>query len=435
MSLLQGKTKALLAVAVVVLGLNFYTPSGLEPALSELSSIAALTKDEMTRIELTQAGEKIVLEKEAGIWRVTAPYADKADQARVISMILNFRKGIAMDVLVDETEQEAYGTDATNGIVVEIWGANAEPDISLTVGFDAGNGSTFVRLSNDANIYRARIGGRNRYAHSISDWRNQVLLDFELEEVSRFEWSDGQYPFALIHENDKWRLEPDPGWDLDAELITAMLEALGRMRIGVQSEAVIEAPTHRLKISFASGEARELLVGAQDMRQAVVQLAGEDKSVLVAARPIRLATQQMANYRNKQIFSLNPRQELDTLRFVHEGDDILIQQDLALGLWTVNRPSNIDLDMKLIFFMVNTLGTLRGTRIAEDITEEPAVAGKIILGLLGGGQAELVLYTHYEDGEVLVRKGDERTYFWISKEDADKIFQGFGRMPLNEREE
>ena len=386
----------------------------------------------MTRIEFSQAGEKIVLEKDNAVWMVRSPFEDKADQARVMSMILNFRKGISMDVLVDETEQDAYGTDATNGIVVEIWGQGSEPEISITVGFDAGNGSTFVRMSNDPNVYRARIGGRSRYEHQVSEWRNQVLLDFELVDLARVEMVEGDESFALIQEADSWRMEPDPGWDLDEEMITAMVEAVGRMRIGVNSEQPVEAISHRLNIQLKSGEVRELLVGAQDARQALVQVGGTDTGVVVAARPIRLATQNKESYRNKQIFSIVPRQELDTVRFIQGGEEILIQQDLVMGMWSVNRPSNIDLDMKSIFFMVNTLGSLRGTRIAERILDEPNVSGQIVLGLLGGGTAEFFLYDRIENEEVLVRKGGDDTYFWITKADADKIFQGFGRMPLNE---
>ncbi|MGC6507936.1 MAG: DUF4340 domain-containing protein [Myxococcota bacterium] len=435
MSFLQTKTKALVAVAIVVMGLNVYTPSGFEPDIAELNSIVALTKDQMTRIELSKAGEKIVLEKDNLMWMVRSPFEDKADQARVMSMILNFRKGISMDVLVDETEQENYGTDATNGIVVEIWGQGTEPDISMTVGFDAGNGSTFVRMSNDPNVYRARIGGRNRYDHQVSEWRNQVLLDFELTDLIRFEVSDGDDKFALIQDADSWRMEPDPGWALDEEMIPEMLEALGRMRIGVNSEQQVGSYSHRLSVELQSGEVRELLVGAQDVRQALVQLEGAEKGVLVAARPIRLSTQDRESYRNKQIFSIVPRQELDTLQFIQGGEEILIQQDLAIGMWSVNRPSNIDLDMKSIFFMVNTLSSLRGKRIAEGIQEEPFVSGQINLGFLGGGLSEFFLYDYGETDEVLVRKGDEETYFWISQDDANKIFQGFGRLPLNENVE
>ena len=74
------------------------------------------------------------------------------------------------------------------------------------------------------------------------------------------------------------------------------------MRIGVQGGQGLEAPTHRLKSIPKSGEALELLVGAQDTRQALVQIAGEAESVLVAARAPCLATQSMDNYRNKQHF-------------------------------------------------------------------------------------------------------------------------------------
>ena len=285
------------------------------------------------------------------------PFEDKADQARVMSMI-QIRKNL-MDVLVDETEQENYGTDATNGIVVEIWGQGTEPDISMTVGFDAGNGSTFVRMSNDPNVYR-RNGGRNRYDHQVSEWRNQVLLDFELTDLIRFEVSDGDDKFALIQDADSWRMEPDPGWALDEEMITEMLEALGRMRIGVNSEQQVGSHSHRLSVELQSGEVRELLVGAQDVRQALVQLEGAEKGVLVAARPIRLSTQDRESYRNKQ----NCPSARTRHTSIIQGGEGSYSTRPCHWMWSVNRPSNIDLD-EINIFMVNTLSSLRGTQVLK----------------------------------------------------------------------
>lgn len=435
MKIFQTKTKALFIVAALAVGVNLYTPSGFESNLESKVQISALTKDQMTRIELTKAGEKVILEKQDGIWNVVSPYTDKADQARVMSMILSFRKGIKMDVLVDEKETDAYGTDATNGVVVEIWGANPEPDISFTAGFDAGSGSTFVRLSNDSNIYRARIGGRHRFEHAIADWRNQVLLDFEANAVAEFEIIDSeQSSFKIVSDGQGWALSPDTGWDLDIEVIESMIQSLGRMRIGIKTELDLNEPTHQINVLLKSGESKQLLVGPVTAQMALVQ-SSSGPAVQVASRAVLQAIQPMVAYRNKQIFSYNPRQDLDTVQFLHGGADVLLQQDLALGMWKVNRPTNIDIDLKSIFFMVNTLASLRGVKIAENIAQDPEISGRIIIGLLGGQQSELLIFDLEEKGTVLVRNSDDTGYFWIKKEDASKLFEGFGRMLSNEIDE
>ena len=54
----------------------------------------------------------------------------------------------------------------------------------------------------------------------------------------------------------------------------------------------------------------------------------------------------------------------DTL--YHAVTDIIIQQDLSNGFWKVLQPSNVDLEMRDAFFMVNTLSTL------SSILEVPA---------------------------------------------------------------
>ena len=62
----------------------------------------------MTRL-FSQAGEKIVLEKDNAVWMVRSPLRTKQIRPESDVDDPNSRKGISMDVLVDETEQDAYG--------------------------------------------------------------------------------------------------------------------------------------------------------------------------------------------------------------------------------------------------------------------------------------------------------------------------------------
>ena len=61
---------------------------------------------------------------------------------------------------------------------------------------------------------------------------------------------------------------------------------------------------------------------------------------------------------DKRVFPIRSREELDLIRYTTAVTDIIIQQDLSNGFWKVLQPSNVDLEMRDAFFMVNTLSTL-----------------------------------------------------------------------------
>ena len=129
------KTKILLATAVCLLALNWWD-QGVDAQLNALPEFSAMTQEQIQKVQLQSAAETIILEKEDDVWWLRAPIQAKADQARVKALILNFRKSISMDVLLERENQEQYGLDAGNGIVAEFWTNSQEPEISFTLGFD-----------------------------------------------------------------------------------------------------------------------------------------------------------------------------------------------------------------------------------------------------------------------------------------------------------
>ena len=262
------KTIALLVVFLAFLALNF-VDVGTGYRLSEqLPTLPALDRKTVDRIELSSATSKIIL---AGsdedstfgatmkVWRLRAPIEGDADQIAVRTLLSQFRKEIPLDAKVDAGNLEEYGLDAGNGLVVEMFEGSDEPSVSFTMGKEGPGGSTFIRLSGDDAIYRARLGGRHRYDKPPTDWRNKVVMGFQEPDADRvtvYRNGSATPSIELVRappREERGRplgLSPDPGWPTDQEVVVGMVKSLGTFRtsqiMDEQFDAGFDPPAVRL---------------------------------------------------------------------------------------------------------------------------------------------------------------------------------------------
>ena len=290
-----------------------------------------------------------------------------------------------MDVMLERGEIEAYGLDASHSIVVEVWSDQEQAAISFTLGNNAASGSTFVRLSNDDRVYRARIGGRHRYDYPHEKWKNQVLFDFTVSELNSVSLNSTQgFSYQLSKAAETWSMTPNPGWDLDQTKVKRVLARVGSLRIGRVYDGEIN--TSDLSLSF-QGTSQ----GVPFAKDAVVQL-GADKDALVAmgenryqtaASVLKPLTVDPQYLRDKHLFNIDPRTQLDTISFVQEAQTITLQQDLSNGFWRVLSPLGMDIDLKQVFFMVNTLATAEAEQFIL-LDDEWIPRFSVVLRLLSG---------------------------------------------------
>ena len=148
-----------------------------------------------------------------------SPEKGKADTARIRSLILNFRKPVPMDALIDTNNEKEYGLEGGNALVVEIWTEGGDPKISFLLGADAAEGSSFLRLSGSDAIYRARVGGRRRYAYSPRDWLSQQAVPLDINDVTSIS-VQGKFgpPYQIDKGVTSWRWMDFPE-ELDQERI------------------------------------------------------------------------------------------------------------------------------------------------------------------------------------------------------------------------
>lgn len=421
------KTKMLMALT---LGLSIATIMELQPdsTTETLPILPEMLKDDVQRIELTQQGNKIILEKSNDEWIQVSPLNGVADWARIKAMVLNFRKSIAMDVLVDPNPTEdgkAYGLDASNAITVEMWKSNASiPDISFEIGQDAGEGASFVRLHGEDAVYRAHLGGRRRFAYDASDWLNQRLLQFDVAEMTGVQVEYDDLRYSLVKTDDKWGIQEFDGV-LDAQKLSMALQSLSVMRIGERVEQSVQTPWMTMTFQV-DNQLIPMQIAPPIERMALVSLQGQHMKVPVA--PLERFSYGPVYFKDMRVLSIGSRDELDLIRYTTDVMDIIIQQDLSNGFWKVLQPTNIDLEMREIFFMVNTLSSLSSVQQVPLPTDQNAQA-IIDIRRLAGDVQRLLIYGPQEDGILCVVDG-QSTAFIAPKEDVERILNGFGQSSI-----
>jgi hypothetical protein len=435
---LHRKTRALLVAALLLAAANWIGLGSVEREMEQLPSLPALLLDEAQRIELSTSLEKTVLEKIDGEWWVSAPYKAKADQARVKSMVLNLRKEIPMDVLVEHGNLGSYGLDANRGIVVELWTAGASPAVSFTLGEDSAGGSSFLRMSETDAVYRARIGGRHRYDHISSQWRNQVLLDFVPSSAAgiRYTPTTGE-GVALERTEMGWEITPSPGWIPDTAKVDALLGRLGRLRIGALAASAKSDPLGTLSISLEDRDLNlQLWPGAQGALLVGMETQdGGMESYLVSSLPFLPLIKGASAFRDLGIFSFNPREELDSIRYLGPLGTVRLQQDLSNGFWNIVEPEHASLDVKEVFYMVNTVSSLQAVQELEE--GDPSLLGldppseSLVLHMLGGYDQSLLIGRSLPShgGMHAVSKGSGGRIFLVEASIIGKIRRGFGKEP------
>ena len=415
--MIHTKTKILTGVLVLLLGAYSIEP---EPMIAEeMPEIQGISKDSITRFELTQLGQKLRFERINGIWMIKAPFEAKADQARVKAMLLQFRKPISMDVMLERGEEKQYGLDASHSIVVELWGAELQPIISFALGYDGTPSSSFVRLSGDDAVYRARIGGRHRFDYPHSEWKNQLIFDFQEPEITGLDVRSEALQYSLKKESGTWTMEPNPGWELDQEKIKNLMSRLGALRIGrVQQEPVIDTDL-ALRLSFAERAQQNARVVLGEYAQIAVGENQYQASISVFSPLAR----NPSLLRDKRILRFNSRTELDTITYRGDEQEIVLQQDLSNGFWRVLRPSGMGIDLKSVFYMVNTLSQAD----VQDFVDheegwEPSIS--LELRMLNGSSAILQIGKKTSNGVPAQLKGRQ---FILETKLVEKIYRAFSQ--------
>jgi hypothetical protein len=427
------KTLALAAVALALLVLNLVDPGSTPGTSSQLRIIPPVPAADATRIELSTASEKIQLDKDpqTGRWALSAPLEHPADQRLVAAVLQPFRAESTVDVRIDTGNLGDYGLDASSGVVVEIFAQADSPKVSLTVGNDAPGGTSFIRLSGDDAVYRARVGGRSRFVRSASEWRNRVVLDFTEDEVQGVsvkppvgdvvhisrspDLAEGQTAGA-------WIVDPDPGWGLDSAGLQAMVSALGELRaeeiLGDDFEGGFSPPAVELTVVRNDGTEQGMAVGSVVKDGlAHVRVTGGAAVYAVPVAPLKRFLALTAGIQqDRTIFSV-ARQDMAKIILWQGRTSVEVAPDPDSGVWRILSPQGLTSDIADINWALSQLSRLQADGRAEGVS---LVAGGVV-------PPNMVFEVQRHDGthEAIyvgrTREIEGRSYYMIARQNTKDV--------------
>ena len=395
--------------------------------------IASLNPDHVSRIELSSATAKTILERDGQTetWAVTAPIEHQADRARIAQLLAAFRNRVVADVTLDEGNLKDYGLDASNGIVVELWTDGDDPTASFTIGGDMAGGSSFVRVSGDSSVYRARLGGRQRYARDPLDWRNRIVIDRAEADIQgvRIEPWDGDIIHLVrqVTEDDQgqgpWTLDPNPGWGLSPDELTVVVQKLGQMRaaniLDDDFDGGFSPPAASITVMDKDGTETTLAIGRRvESGVAFVRVAGGSGVYAVPAQDLALFTSGAAAVPSMVMFSVDEA-DMDRLIFYQRKTKVEVARHPESGVWQIDSPSGLKADVSEVAFVVRLLSAPKGEEEAGSLSDART----------GLKRPRMVFEVQRKDGshEALYvsrhfRNDGGAVFFWVKAQGSDQIY-------------
>ncbi len=453
--MLTRRSQALLGLTLAFGGLLLVPDCQPDP-VADLPTLPALAREDVTRVEITSGQvNKVVIE---GDWdqgyQVLQPYQAQADRMSLRPLLAAFDEPVTMDLRVDRGHLEDYLLDDSDGIVVELFAGATVPAISLVVGADVPGGSSFVRLKDSDEVYRAKIGGRARYEVEPTHWKNRLVTDWEGVQILGLALETPDFGVIAFERQPtgevdsvgqpklgQWGVLGRPDLIPDQRAMDATATSLAVLRaskaVSSDFDAGWDPPASRVTMMDVDGRSLQLEFGQLSVDGgAYVRRSGVEDVYLVSSADRALTLKGPMDFRNLSLLSFQ-REDVARIRLDDGQLPVVIEQD-EQALWTTVEPAHVDTDVKQVIFVVNTLAQLRAHGIADGVT--PAQAGldrpsAVITVELAGAPAQVLeigdsFLTDQGQRRFYVRVGGGQGVYTYDQYGVAKLLAGFGRGAL-----
>jgi hypothetical protein len=181
-----GKEYIIPIVIIIVLFAYLIFSGGKNKITYKIPELERIEEDAVTRIEITKAGRKIVLEEFKEGWKIV-PQEYPANEDKVTEILAIIRDLSISEQTSKKKNYQRYELDDDKKINVK-----AFKDDEVLREFDIGKISptyshTFIKIADDGNVYSARESFRNDFDVEVEDLRNKDVLAFDKNEISKIE--------------------------------------------------------------------------------------------------------------------------------------------------------------------------------------------------------------------------------------------------------
>jgi hypothetical protein len=190
--------KEYIALILIIIGLSVYLfMRNSSRTLYQMPELDELKQSEITKIEISQGGNSLILKKKDNQWYLE-PTGFLVDKIKVNAM-LNVFEALTLTALVSESKDyNRYDLHAEKRITVKAW-----QQAVLKRNFDIGKAATsfrhtFVRLNGDSRVFHARDGFRGKFDFTIEDLRDKTVLSFKTTDIQQVQIIKDAHSVKLV---------------------------------------------------------------------------------------------------------------------------------------------------------------------------------------------------------------------------------------------
>jgi hypothetical protein len=208
----------------------------------DLPALPPVAAGELTRIEISQGGESVILNRKDDRWLI-APQ-DKPTDPKKVREMLETIEGLTLTALVSESQSYSlYELDEAHRIHVTAWqGEQVRRD--FTIGKVAPTfRHTFVMLAGDPRVFHARDAIRHRFNQSAAELRDKGVLAFDRADIQEIRIAREGRTLTLVRAKPAEGgsagsppEKPQPGWQTadgaaaNSAAVEALLAALSDLK-------------------------------------------------------------------------------------------------------------------------------------------------------------------------------------------------------------
>jgi hypothetical protein len=409
-------------------------------------------KPESVTAVVIEGPNPVELRRQDGAWLVGSKRADESAVTRLLDAVPKMESS---DLVTRNegrfAELEVEGEKATR--VKLLAGGTTLADFFVGTASTAGS---HIRVGNA--VYSVAGAYRNTFSRPRSGWLDLALFHDTADNVQRVEVKlRGEAPYALVRENDQWRLETPPSmpeaqrFDRSAaqrlanSLATARAADIPEQAPGNEVSGLTDgADTLIFAVNVKEGESatRSLQLGSDgDKDQVYARASTRDEVVMLPKYVAANLRKKLADLRDMTLLSLDTA-KADRLELVEANRQLVFER--SNGAWRIEKCSeepakDFQLDGTLV---QRRLSELAGVRAVADAPvavpkmtglDKPTARAAVTLEDGQTVALEFGKETKWNDQPAVFARGnaDSRIYL-VPTRDRDRLVAGLGSFVKRE---
>jgi hypothetical protein len=416
-------TLLLLVVALGIGAYVYFVESGRKTAAEREQEkprvFAELAADDIDRLEVKVAdGDSTTLEKENGVWKLTAPVATEADASEVSALTSNLVSAEVQRVVEEQpTDLAKYGLAPPRTEVVFETGSG-EPR-RLLLGEKTPTGSDlYAKLGSESRVFLLSGFLESTFKRSTFDLRDKALLEFDRDAVKEIELASAERTIRFVKDGDMWRMTAPRSARADYGSVEGLI---GRIDTGRMSSLAADTPEALASfglerptksITFVAGSGRSsLLVGDKTPAgQYYAKDAARPLVFTVDAALLEDLDKPPDDFRLKDVYEFRT---YNGVRFeiVRDATTTVFEKTTPEGestppQWVQTQPAATGIESSKIDDFLSRMANLRATSFLDNLPPGTTEVARTIAVRDEGQKRETVTFYRVGDALYAVREAE-----------------------------